>query len=324
MYFLKITKCDTIKMVKYMNTRMDKYKDEELAPKRVDRNKNIYTDIDEKDIEDLNLTSNISIIDTDTTNLDISALKEILDQKYSKKRNFNLDSIEDEKEDLEITKEYDLSKVLNKVKSEQETDYNEIRHKKLRESEYEILNSLNLERNSEPEEIETISQEDATLINLIKTVTNNELKQKDIDDIDILGDLKGDDNTEVLAPIIEDEDIYNKPTLVEELEKTKKLSMTNLVDELEELSTAEIESFADKDLSNEDENDNITKEESLTNSFYTGKLSIKDSDLDDFNDLEKDLGKSNTFIKILIMIGVLVLLTFIVILINKYLNLELF
>lgn len=298
---------------------MDKYKNEGMTPKRVDKNREMYSELNEGDIESLSLTSNISIIDADTTNLNIEELKSILDKKYAKKKLPDLESLTDESEDLEITKEYDLNKVLDKARNELGSDYEANRHRKRHESEYEILNSLNLKRKSEPEKIESISPEEATLINLIKTVNENELKRNELanTDLDLLGDLKGENDTEVLEPIVlDDEDTLNKPTIIEELEKTKKLSKTDILAGLDE--PVKIEPSVKETPIEKSET------EDLTNTFYTGKLSIKSSDLNDFSDLQDEINRGSALVKILILLGILVVLALIVVILNKYLNLGLF
>ena len=45
---------------------------------------------------------------------------------------------------VDDTKEYDLTKVLEKAKDEKVETYEEIRAKKLRNTQYDILNNLNL------------------------------------------------------------------------------------------------------------------------------------------------------------------------------------
>lgn len=59
-------------------------------------------------------------------------------------------------------------------------------------------------------------------------------------------------------------------------------------------------------------------------SFYTGKLKIKDKDYDDFKDIEDDIKSNSILIKILIFIFILIIIGVGVILLNKFLELGLF
>lgn len=321
-----------------MNTRMDKYKDDNREPKsRTARNKNIYTELSEEDIEDLNLTSNVSVIDSDAKNLDIDTLKKMLDEKYKKVEEplpVKLD-LKEQKEDLdrEDTKEYDLKKVIETAHKNKTPDYDRERFKKLRETQYDILNSLNIEKEESNKELEeSLTVEEANLMNLIKTVNENAAKNKSLPEDDLFEDLKGDEKTEVLEPISFDDDDEpdKKPTIVEELEKTKQLSRKDIDDEIEKL-TSKLDDVIDavKDAVKEEEGDDddekpITKTEELSNSFYTGKFQISDKDIDDFEDLESEINGGNIFVKILIILLVLIIIAVAVYLLNKYLNLGLF
>jgi hypothetical protein len=166
-------------------------------------------------------------------------------------------------------------------------------------------------------------------MNLIKTVNENSLKKEQIEEKegDLLDSLKGDDDTEVLEAIsFEGEDAEKtgkKPTIVEELEKTKQLSKKELMDEYEKLEDQPKEDVEEPEEVEED-NDEGTKEEPTENTFYTGKLQITDNDLEDFEDLKKEINSGNIFVKILIFIVVLIFIALGVYLLNKYLNLGLF
>lgn len=292
-----------------MNTRMDRYHTEE-SESRVGRNKNLYDQVNSsKDIDELNLTNNISIIDN-------QKLSEMLTSKNKSIFDDGFDEIELEDEDLENTKEYDLKKVIDEARKDSPSDYESTRFKKIRESEYEILNSLNLNTN---EKGEPLKDDEETIIGLMKTVSLNEQKRASEKENNLMDDLMGGDNTEVLEPIKEEDTdtTLPKPTLIEELEKTKQLSKTDIqeaVTEIEETKTIR-----------EDKTDEEpTNEIPLANTFYTGNLSIKESDLDDFRDLQKELKSNNVLVKILIIIIVIIVLGVGVYLLNKYLNLGLF
>lgn len=58
--------------------------------------------------------------------------------------------------------------------------------------------------------------------------------------------------------------------------------------------------------------------------FYTGKLAIKENDYDDFKEIQDDINSNSIVIKILVFIFIIVILGIVVFALNKYLNLGLF
>ena len=303
---------------------MDKYySDENVEESRLERNKNKYAELNEDDLEKLDLTSNISVLGDNVDNLDIEELKELLNKKYAKEaKDVSIVSEEDFEIDLENTKEYDIKKFLEEANiGNKNDDYESIKLRKLKETQFEILNNLDLARKSEPEFEETLSEEETHLMNLIKTVNENSLKREK--DIDLLSDLKGDDHTEVLAPIdmdMDDDYGVNKPTLVEELEKTIKLSKKDIESKLDTTVIEQVEYETDASESDEDLDDTEVKE----NTFYTGKFQIKDSDLTEFDELEREASSNSALVIILISILVLLVLAGAVYFADKFMNLGLF
>ena len=323
---------------------MDKYyKENTIENSRTDRNRDIYNRVNENDFDKLSLTSNISIIDADTSNLDLEKLKQLLDEKYTntKPKRKAVEVDEDyEDEDIDDTKEYDLKKVIDEAHKNKNTDYDRERFKKLRETQYDILNSLNLNREEDPIIEDSLTVEEANLMNLIKTVNENALKREEIvkkENI-LLDELKGSENTEVLAPITfeDEEESYEdtsakKPTLLEELEKTKQLSKKEILKEYQREEDSKKEdsnenisniNFDDRDEVNEYLED--MEENKTENDFYTGKLEIKDSDLNDFEELQKEMKEGGAIVKILISIIIIIVLAVGLYLLNKYINLGLF
>lgn len=320
--FLNDVKYDRMKMVNYMTSRMDKYynNDNRDTESRTRRNENRYREIDERDFENVNISNNVSVLNTDTQNMDLDELRALLDQKYRSKQSrvINTEDLEDTSyEDLEDTKEYDLKKVLESAHANRQTDYDQERYKKLRETQYDILNSLNIERKEEPEPQEAMSVEDTNLMNLIKTVNDNALRNK-LDNAlsnDLMSDLTdGGTDNDKLDPLTFDNAPEKKPTIVEELEKTKQLSRESIDKELLKV----------EDVKPQTEKIELSKTDELANSFYTGKLQIDDKDMEDFKDLESAMASGKVVVKILIVLIVLIVIAVAVFLLNKYLNLNLF
>lgn len=302
-----------------MNTRMDRYRERtESANTRVARNKELYDKTIETDIDSVNLSNNVSVID-DADDLDINKLKEMLSNRYPKRKSINVEELDTNlDDDIEPTKEYDLKKAIDEARNKKPNDYELNRFKKIRENEYDILNNIDFESKERP--VEVLKDDEQTLVDLIKTVNMNAIKRKEEIENSLMGNLMSSDNTEVLKPVSEStllDKTEPKPTLVEEIEKTKQLSKLD-TEELKEL---------EESMNKEEKEEDITDTESdipLVNTFYTGNLSIKESDLDDFKDLQKELKSNNILVKILIILVVIIILAVGVYLLNKYMNLGLF
>lgn len=299
-----------------MDSRVSKYhSDDEVMEKRVNRNKEKYKDIDDLDLDNLNLANNISVIKTESEDLDISEIQSILKKKYIKPNTAHGEAPYNEPEstELEITKEYKLKDAIDKAYREKIEDYEKDRYKKLRDTEYEILKSINISNNTDRTTSESSSDEGELITSLLKTIDENALRSSQKSD-ELLGDLFSDSNTDVLDPVIPDSELENtpaKPTLVEELEKTKQLSRKDIVEELEKETSKE-------------ETHELSPTNTNTNTFYTGNLAIEDADLEDFKDIEDEIKSNSILIKVLIILLVLVVLIVAVYLLNKYLNLGLF
>ena len=303
---------------------MDKYYKDELdadnSESRLVKNQNKYNNFDTTELENLDLTTNISVIDTDIEKLDIDELKDYLNDHYSKddiSDVYNNDLIEEE-DKLVDTKEYDLKKVLEKAHNNKESNYDEDRFKKLRDTQYDILKDLDLNRKEDPKAEETLSTEEATLINLIKTVEGNAIK-KEGETKELMSDLIGDDNTEVLPPVDENmEYTSTRTSLADELEKTLNISKKEITNAIENDTYSEPEEEPSKTSTME-----LTD---TTNTFYTGQYKIKNSDLDDgdYQEFEGSMKIGNILIKITVAIIVVIVLVIVLYFVDKYFGLGLF
>ena len=238
-----------------METRIDKY-NESRSMSRVAKNSDLYKEINDSALDNFSVRSNATVIGNQEKEIDVEQIKKILDKRYNSEKKKKSIRIEPQEEvsriSVDDTKEYDLTKVLEKAKDEKVETYEEIRAKKLRNTQYDILNNLNLDVKEDTEEKKIDPEEN--LMNLINTITINEAKKKesvkeDIDPLDILTDLKGEDNTQV----------YDSITSVTTITEVK---------------------------------ENKDKEEVIDNSFYTDNLFKKKDFEDDSNDFvdEEKLG----------------------------------
>lgn len=283
-----------------MKSRMEKYygNNNETTNLRTNKNEKIYREIHDSEIKDFNVNSNVSVIGDNSNNIDIESLKQILDKKYhdnTKRRSIDIENVKynnnnNQEELMDEDKDYDINSILEKAYEQKKVDYNENRLKKLRNTQFDILKNLNLETNNNP------TKEDENLRTLINTIAENE---KSSNPLDILTDLKGDEDDEV----------------VEGASSTKTLELKN-TDEVKQLNNEKINLHETKT------EDNSVKN-LIDNSFYTNSLKINKKDFEDFNDLEKDTKAGKIKIIVLILI-ILVIIFGIIILLNRILNLNLF
>ena len=286
-----------------MDTRMNKYDNKSFS--RVAKNEELYKEINDASLDNFSVRSNATVIGNQDPEIDIEKIKKILDTKYNnapKRKSIRIDISEEEEEvDTEPTKEYDLNVVLEKAKDELPETYEEARAKKLRNTQFDILNNLHIEENQEEEEP---SKAEEDLMELINTISINEKKISEIseklgqnaheeakeemtseeenDAFGILDELKGSDDTEVYESMTEE---------IKKVEEQDKLEETKKDDEKEKKENTIVEKV---------------KDETMDSSFYTTSLFKKHDFADDEDDTDKGL---NIVIKILI---VLVIICFLV------------
>lgn len=256
-----------------MSSRMNKYYEEpENLMTRTTRNQELYKDISKSELENYSIKSNATILGDNKNEIDVEKIKKILDTKYNEVPKRKSIKIEEEPETIiekEDTKEYDIKQILEKAKEEKVVNYEEERLKKLRDTQFDILNNLEInEEEKDFEEKNNNAQDD--LAELINTIAFNE-KHNGNQELDILSALKGEDDTEVFGAMKEELDEY-----------TNNEEDTIYID-------------------NEIEDKTMTSEE-LEESFYT-KSNLLDNK--DFVDVEEGM---NVFLKIIIVVVVIAFL----------------
>ncbi|MCI8394527.1 MAG: hypothetical protein HFH86_03490 [Bacilli bacterium] len=279
-----------------MKSRSEKYYDENsnYIPTRTNRNSNLYKEINNSDLSNFNIASNAKVIGENESNyVNVEKIKEILEKNYHdvpKRREVKLSSKKPEIPlEIEQTKEYDINAILEKAREEKEVDYEKERLKKVRDTQYDILKNLNVEEEHTTEIKAADSKTKEELLELINTITENELQKTKLDPLDILTDLKGEDSNTVVMGVKDDT-----------------VALLN------------------QEISKLDEEKKIEKDNAIDNSFYTNSLSFTQSDFDDFNDLKEDVESNKMVLKIIIIIMTLVIIIGIIIFLNKFLNLGLF
>ena len=162
-----------------MDTRINKYNESDKMS-RISKNSDLYKQINDSELDNFNVHSNATVIGNQEREIDVEQIKKILDKRYNDRPQRRSIRVEPREEvsrlDKDDTKEYDLTKVLEKAKDEKVETYDEVRAKKLRNTQYDILNNLNIEETEEKEENKINPEEN--LMNLINTITINEAKKK--------------------------------------------------------------------------------------------------------------------------------------------------
>ena len=270
-----------------MKTRTEKYSDNHQPVRsRVNKNERIYKEISEMELKSYNPNNNVKVIGDNNDNIiDVDKIKNLLEKNYKdmpkRKPMMQVDSKQSNEVTDEPTKEYDINSILEKAREEKEINYDKERLKKVHDTQYDILNSLELEKKLQEEEEKDLvkNAKEDELMSLINTITSKELEQTtNVDPLDILSDLKGGDDTQVLSGI------------EEEIKKA----------ETQELVKSEQEKFK--------------------NSFYTTTNAFTQSDFDDFNDLKSDVKDTKVIVKIIIVLIVVIFIIGALILLNEHFN----
>ncbi|MDE5539489.1 MAG: hypothetical protein K2J20_03275 [Bacilli bacterium] len=284
-----------------MKMRMEKYYEEETnsAPLRQQKNEKLYENIGNYEVEDYKLETNVTVLDNDARNIDVEHIKKILDTRYNrgpKRRSIVIEeSVPEENISLDDTKEYDLNAVLEHARSEKEADYEKERVKKLRDTQYDILNSLDISDAKDNSVKPSDKDAHNELMELINTITMREedlkkQQEEGLNPLDILTDLKGSDDTIIIGGIHEEESI-NETSPIMSLEEAEKIKPTIKNQQNQEL---------------------------------TSTLQFTQSDFDDFDDLKKEVKSNRALLYAAIVLVSLVLIAGLVIFLNKFLNLSLF
>lgn len=281
------------------NSRVDKYSDDKKMS-RVTRNEELYKEIKDSELDGYNIRSNATVIGNQEPEIDIEKIKKILDTKYNEAPKRKSIRVEPKHEENSIiddvpTKEYDLNIILEKAKDEKPETYEEARAKKLRNTQYDILNNLNIGDNDEDYSVENniekpeINKAEEDLMELINTITINEAKVKEeaiknekdeVDPLNILEDLKGSGDTAVY-------------------------------DKIEDIPTPKVEE--DK------KEESKVPENTLDDSFYTKSL-FKKKDFEDGSQDFLDDNKMGIGVKILIVLVIIIFAAGLFLFLKSFLN----
>ena len=289
-----------------MDSRLEKYQDKSLQiGSRTARNTDLYKEINKTELDNFEVKSNATVIGNNRSSIDVEKIKDILDTHYKdmpQRRGIKIetDEVTEEPKPFFETKEYDINVIIDKAKEDKVESYEEERSKKLRNTQFNILNNLNIdpkdyiedyeEENKiiekEPSHTTSNAKELEELINTItvnektdnkkktnpKEAVNKESKKTSSDPLDIFEDLKGDGTTAVLEGL---------------QEKTEQM-----IKKIEDTT-------------------------SFDNTFFTKENDFKKSDFEDYQELEEE--KTGPIIKIAIIVLLIVFIIGVIVLVKSLL-----
>ena len=267
----------------------------------------------EEELDGFSVDSNTTILDNNRSTIDVEKLKSMLDKKYrdpQKKVHLTRDDDEEVKYgvNLDETREYDINEILSKAKDNNDACYEVERLKKIRNTNLDILNGLSLADKMDDDEDKEEKDESKKLRELIDTINMKESLCDGADPLDILSDLKGDDDeTKVLGA----KDDFMKETTKE----------APVIRGLDKLNLNEEKDLASEIKKPKEEKKDIDLDKTNENTFLTTTNLFTESDFDDFNDLKEEVAGTKIVIKILIVIVILAFIVGLVFVLNKFLNL---
>ena len=291
-----------------MDSREELNKKQESSRKimssRTQRNQELYKEVGKTEISKVRTNNNIRVIDDQPKEIDIEKIKDYinkLNEDEPKKKRVVVDPVDTGEIKLEEDDEkiYDINTVLEKAKEEKQTTYEEEKHRRLRDTEYDILSGLDIEKENQEskrkktveEDSDLLTDEDVeknekTLMDLINTVTIAK------DDVDLLSELTASDDSKE----------EKTSTIEEEIEKA----------ESEEIHISKIPNEAKQEIKVIE--DNLNKKESdkdikndIDKSFYTNSMSFSKKDFEGFEDIESSVKKNNALVVFAIILLLLVI-----------------
>ena len=319
-------------MEKYENVSLDNMS-------RTKRNQDIYNSTDMSDLSRIKTNTNVSVISDAPKEIDLEKIrnyvKAMSDEHEEKKKRISLELPEEEEvvvKRKEI-KDYDINSILEKAKDKREVDYEEDRHRKLNNTQIDILKNIKIKEEAAEEldpditvPIDELNTEEKTIVDLIQDIQNNSKNNK-TEKQDLFSELMGDDeNTIVMAPIDEEAtkdnikeallDITQNLESIKEPENEFTHEINIEKNALKELKSMDITKDIEKLEEDDDETKDAPRITEVDKSFYTNSMTFNKSDFEGFEELEKGVKKSSTITKIAIGFIILLLIATIVLILN--------
>ncbi len=319
-------------MVNNMNTRMSKYDNNDYTDisnmSRVKKNQSIYNSDDMEELSKFKTSDNVSIISDEAKDINIDTIRDFInakdDGKEEKRKRLDIDlpEVEEKVVERQEFRTYDINSVLENARENKEIDYDEQRHRKINNTQYDILKNIKIHDKKEilEKESKELNTNEKTIVDLIQDIQNK--PKEDTSVSDLFQDLMSDhENTIVMAPI--DEDDINKKNMKEtlanitlDLERIKEPINDETQDLLIEKEKLKME---EKKREEEKLKDQVTEERptakisSIDKSFYTNSMTFTKTDFEGFEDIEKG---TTTFTRVAIIVAVLLLIVTVFLILN--------
>lgn len=299
---------------------------------RTSRNQHIYTSNDLNELSRIKTNTNVSVISDATKTIDLDKIRKYLEAKNeATEEKYQRISLELPKEEEVVIvkreeKDYDIKSVLERAKENREVDYEIDRHRKINNTQIDILKSIKIREQKQPvdedilEPIDELNTEEKTLVDLIQNIQGNKTESKkelfadlmgDPDDTMVLG--QKDELKEMLLDMTQDLESIKEP----ENEFTQEINM-------EKLKIIEDTSEESEDDSEEEDNtDEVPDIKEVDKSFYTNSIMFDKNDFEGFDELEKESKKSSFLAKFAVLVVVLMLLGTIFLIANFVFDLNL-
>lgn len=327
-------------MEKYDNISLDNMS-------RTKRNQDIYNSTDMSELSRIKTNNNVSVISDAPKEINIekiiSYVNAMEEPTEEKRRRVSLDLPEEEEVVVERRqeKDYDINTVLERARGKRESDYEEERHRKLNNTQIDILKNIRITEQKIEQvvdedvtapisDLDDLNTQEKTIVDLIHNIQSNSNNNKK----DLFEDLMGDNEDTVVMPAIELEN-DNKEELKEALlDMTQNLESIiependftreiNLEKEaLKEQQKVEEDDSEKENDEEDDESDNdntsstLPKIKEIDKSFYTNSMTFSKTDFEGFDDLEKSAKKSSFLTKLAIAFIVLLLIATVVLILN--------
>jgi len=335
---------------------MEKYEDVSLdTMSRTKRNQNVYNMTDLGELSRIKTNTNVSVISDAPKEIDIEKIKNYvysMDKEEEEKRKKLLLEIPEEEPIPEVTrkeeKDYDINSVLERAKDKRNSDYEEDRHRKLSNTQIDILKNIKIREQKIEEEkdqditgpIDELNTEEKTIVDLIQDIQSHGKKKE------LFEELMGDNEDTVVAPIeleaskndilkedlldmtrdlenikIPENDFTQEINLEKKLLKAEaKQDKKEQIDILKDLDVTFDDDVEMEDEEDSDEEDGTPKIKEVDKSFYSNSMTFNKSDFDGFEDLESGVKKSSALTKVAIVFIVLLLLGTVFLILNFVLD----
>lgn len=332
---------------------MEKYEENSLQNmSRVKKNQPIYTNTDMSELSRIKTNNNVSIISDNTKGIDIEKIKRFVysneDFDDGRKRiSLELPPEEEIVVKRKEEKNYDINSVLEIARDKREVDYALDRHRKLNNTQIDILKRIKIKEEKHltidddiTGPIDELNTEEKTLVGLIKNIQIN--SKNNSKKSGLLDELIGDDElTNVIPPMGDNQVQDNKSLKKELLEITQDLESIKIPDsnftqeinlekdilkKAKEESEVKSSNFDLEDLNDigkfncDDGDSEQPRIEKIDNSFYTNSSLFDKSDFEGFQDIEKEAKRGSLFGKIVMILIILMLLATIFLILNYILD----